>query len=179
MGASGIAGVADADILKHVLELERRIEPRQLQPAPAGADLRRRRDEEFYRGVGRDDRADVAAVEHGARSLMGEGDLVGFERRAHFRDGGGLAGALAGFAAPEGVVGQQGGGDQRPGLRRRNASHMRQMADGAVQQAGIEKRQAVIGGDYAGQSALSGSGRPIEGDKEGRSGHLDACKAET
>ena len=43
----------------------------QLQRPPPGADLRRRGHEDLHVGVGEDDRADVAAVEHRARAACG------------------------------------------------------------------------------------------------------------
>ena len=42
---------------------------RELLEAPLGANLRRSGNEQLHVGVGRDHRADVAAVEHGAAGL--------------------------------------------------------------------------------------------------------------
>ncbi len=101
---------------------------------------------------------------------MGEVDLVLFQRRAHGGNGGDPRGALAGLAAAQGVVGQKVGVDAgRQGCRLfgRHAMQMRQMADGTIEQSSIQKGQAIVGGNNAGQGAFTGSGGAVDGDEQG------------
>ena len=58
----------------------------QLQRPPAGADFRRRGDKDLGVGIGKNDRADVAAVEHSARRGAAEIALEAEQRRPHLWD---------------------------------------------------------------------------------------------
>ena len=83
--AVGIALVARADVGQHIFVMRRHAAREQLAHAPLGADLRRGGDEQLHVGIGRDDRADVAAVEHRSARLAGEILLPLEQRRANRR----------------------------------------------------------------------------------------------
>ena len=76
------------DVGQHLRLLDRARRGPQFQRAAARPHLGRCGDEDFHVGVGEDDRADVAAVEHGAGRRRGELALECQQRRPHLRDRG-------------------------------------------------------------------------------------------
>ena len=129
----------------------------ELAEAAACALLGSGGDEQLHVGVGANDRADVAAVEHGAGLLPGEGPLIGEQRLPHLR----MAGDHDGAASPR-RCGAQGGSAKRRGVERLGrdggcracivrvgATRQGVARHGAIERAGIEMGEAVMGGDRA------------------------------
>jgi len=128
--------------------------------APPGANLRGRLDEQFGIGIGSNDGADIAPVEHRATILLGEPLLTleqrGADERMCGHDGGHL---------PDLVGSQHGVGQDRVieiacrdriGLHRGVEFHPRDIGrDGAIEQAGVEMRQAIMPRQCLGDRALA------------------------
>ena len=108
---------------------------------PPGAHLRARRDIELHVGVGADHGADVAAVEHGAAGLCGEGALLVDQDFPHLREHRDPRGRVGHRVRRQRVLVEIGQVDlARRGLGRRfiverQAVRQQRMADGAVGQA--------------------------------------------
>ncbi|MNV55256.1 hypothetical protein D3C71_1474860 [compost metagenome] len=168
-----IPGVATADVLQHVGEGDVLASRRQLLPAPLGADLRRGGDIELGCGVGRDDRADVAPVQNGAAGLAGEVLLQLQQGGAHARMAGDPAGRLARVPLGQTRIVRQAAEIQRKGRRfgRLGVAQVlpriqHRQTDGAIQQARIQMRQAVMGRQTRGDGALARGGGAVDGDDE-------------
>ena len=84
--APHVALVARLDVHQHVVIMRGRAARLQLGQPPRGAHLGAGGDEQFDRRVRRNDRADVAPVEHRPAVLRGEVALALDQRRAHARD---------------------------------------------------------------------------------------------
>ena len=142
------------------------------QAAP-GAHLGARRHEELHVGLRADHRADVAAVEHRAAGLRGEGALLVDQDLAHAREDGDLGGRLAHLMRRQRLavevleIDLARGGLGRRDIVERQAVDEQRMADGAVGQPGVEMRQVVIVGQPARQRAFAGGGGAVYGDGEG------------
>ena len=143
--------------------------PLQFAVATLGADLGGGLHEQFGVGIGGDDGADVAAVEHCATGLAGEALLAleqrGADERMRRDDRGELADRIL---AQRGIVEQAfvevAGGDS-VGLDRRVQLHpLHGQRDRAVKQAGVEMRQAVMAGERLGDRALAARGGSVDGD---------------
>ncbi len=119
--------------------------------------------------VRRNDGADVAPVEHRAAGLFGEPALPLEQCLA---DGGVdrhpacvAAGLLAAQARiVEQRVGERGRGERVASVVGVSAIKEHLPADSAVEKTGVEIRHAVMLGEFAGEGALSGSGRSVDGD---------------
>ena len=141
----------------------------QFLVAPLGADLRRCLDEQFGVGIRCDHGADVAAVEDGAACLAGEALLALHQRCADERVGGDDGGELADLIAAQRGVGEQrivkvAGGDGVGlfgGVEFQATDGQRH---GAVQQPGVEVRQAVMTRESLGDGALARCGGAVDGD---------------
>lgn len=131
-------------------------------------------DEEFHIGVGRYPGADVAAIEHGTACLERELSLEIEQRFAHPGDNGHLARHLTDLAAGENIGIELGridrarrrdreGLETRIGLATRHGS-----ADGAVEQPGVQVRQAVVAGEAGREGALSRCRGPIHCNDHGK-----------
>ena len=132
----------------------------------AGAHFRRRGDENLNVGIGTDDGADIAAVEHGAGRLGGEVALKGEQRRAHL----GMAETIEaasptawrlerGFVEARRIE-RLGGGD-RGGLVVRAAAGIEQrFGHRAIDQPGVEMAQAVMRGEPLAERALARAAGP-------------------
>ena len=129
-------------------------------PAAPRARLQAGGHEQLRRRVGKDHGADVAAVEHGA-ALGGEVALEVEQRRAHPGDRGhGGRGGVGRRAAqigraPDRAAAAPGRPPRRRRVGRIAAGVQHAAADGAVQQAGVEIRQAQRGGEPARERALA------------------------
>src|SRR3546814_11380867 len=102
-----VAFVAGLDVYQDVLIVDPGAAGVQLLEAAAGADFRPGRDEQLGLGVGGDDGADVAAVEHGAAVPRGDIALELGERGADGGDDGHARGASDGGPAPYLGVGEE------------------------------------------------------------------------
>ena len=131
-------------------------------------------DEQLHPRVRTDDGADVAPVEHRTLRRFGEAPLPGQQSSADLRHRGDPRGRLAHRPLPQARVGQplrrQVGG--RPRRRPRVVEVAPRVEQGqrdrAVEQTGIEMRQAVMQGEPLGERALARGGRAVDGDDEGR-----------
>jgi len=119
--------------------------------------------------------ADIAAIEHGATRLQGEVALQLEQGPADFGNGGNLRGQRPGFGGLQ--WGRIAAGDGDIEVVRRSDGRVREIggvfapgdgdADRAIEQPGVEMRQAVMSRKAGGQRALARSGRSIHGDDHG------------
>ena len=149
-----MAGAAEAD---------------ELVVAAAGADLGAGGDEQFGLGLGRDDRADVAAVEHGAARLAREIALALEQSGADARIGRDARGDAADRLALQFGIGEidlaEVAGAHGRELALRVAAPAQQVkGDRAVEQAGVEMREVEAAGEGAGDGALAARRRSVDGD---------------
>ena len=144
----------------------------ELFVAPLGAGARIGDDEELDVGIGRDVGADVAAVEHGAAGLPGEGALALQKRRPDRRIGGNARRDLRYRLAPQFLIGrvepQVAARAQRLELVRRVAAPAPQVErDRAVKQAGVHVRQSEMLRQRAGDRPLPACRGAVDRDDEG------------
>ena len=148
----------------------------ELVGAPVGADLGRGGNEDLHIGVGADGGADVAAVEHGALGPGGEGTLEIEQRRPHPGVDGEAGGKFAGLVAAQvGIAEERRIEHARHPLRGRRVVRVEapvghQLAGQAVEQTGVEIRQAVVSRQTLGERSLAGGRRTVDGDDHGRRG---------
>ena len=165
--------VTAANVLQHVSEGDVLPPCGQLLPAALGADLGRGGDIELGDGVRGDDRADIATVQNGAAGLTGEVLLQLQKRGAHARIAGDPAGRLARMTLGQARIVRQAGEVQRQG-RRLGCSRVAQIpprvqhrqTHRAIQQAGVQMRQAIVRRQTGGDSALARGGGAVDGDDE-------------
>ena len=169
-----IPRVATADVLQHVGEGDVLAPRRQLLPAPFGAHLGRGGDIELGCGVRRDDRADVAPIQNGAAGLGGEVLLQLQKRGAHAGMAGDPAGRLARVTLGQAWIVRQARQIQRTSGGRSDLGVIQILAciqhgqtNGAIQQARVQMRQAVMGRQTRSNGALAGCGGAVDGDDEG------------
>ncbi len=144
--------------------------------AAAGAHLRRRGDEDLHLGIREDDRADVAAVEHRARAGCGRNRAE--SRAAPPAPPGSprpreAASPTAWLLSARLVESRRDRARARPRPRRvaiveRLAGIEQRLRHRAVDQAGIEMPQPIVGGEPLAERALAGGRRPVDGDDHGR-----------
>src|SRR5476651_1120517 len=138
----------------------------QLLIPPLRAGFRARGDEEFHRGVGADDRADVAAVEHrprpSGREFLLEFQQVGpnLEICRHFRA------VLARVVAPQLGIIEVGGLELGRDLLGGTACPEGGPTDRPVEQAGIEMGQAEMRRQPLGEGALARRRGTVDRDDE-------------
>src|SRR5690606_1204539 len=148
----------------------------EFEPAAMGANLGARGYEDFHIGVGADDGADVAPVEHGAslpaRRPGGEIALELEDGRAHRRHDGDEGGRLARLARADGAlvdprhVERSRRGKGRPLVGRVASGRDHRHADRAVEGARVEKGEPVMLSQPARKRSLAGCGRAVDGDDE-------------
>ncbi len=120
-------------------------------------------------GIGCDDGADIAPVEHGTARLMREAALAVEQGGPHQwmrRDDRGIFADLvaAQFGILEQMIVEIAGGDGI-GLDRRVEFQPHHIGrDRAIKQPGVEMRQPVPLGERAGDGALARCGGPVDGD---------------
>src|SRR5580658_6386149 len=149
----------------------------QLLEAPPRTGFEAGSDEELGVGVRADDRADVAAVEHGAlraaRRMLREAALESEERLAHSGDGGDHGGGAGDPLLAQPGVGEVGGTNAlRGGLRdlgvaRIAAGFEGVKRGGAIKAAGVEMSQIEVVAEAPGERPFAGSGRSVDRDDHG------------
>ena len=159
-GTVSIAFVTGLNVEQHVGEVNVEPEPSQLFVSPLCADLRTGGNEQFRIGVGRDDRADVASIEHGAAGLFREIALAFDQGRANRRIGRDARGYSSDRLALQLPVANidlgEIAGAKRCELAFRIATPAQEIEpDRTVEEAGIEMRQAEPAGDRARDRAFS------------------------
>ena len=145
-----------------------------LAKAPVSPRVERGGDEQLHIRIGADHRADIAPVEHCAAGLLREGPLAFEQRRAHLRVDRDTTGKPPDCLAAQFRVGQQTVGEVRRSKSIRLAvgvasCELHLPPDRAVEQAGIEMRQAEMRGYGLGKSALAAGGGSVDGDDHGAS----------
>ena len=83
-----VALIALPDVLQNRLKAYLSAACLQFSPAAQSPHFRRSGHKKFHVGIGANDRADIAAVKHGAGLLLGKASLKLKERGAHFRNAG-------------------------------------------------------------------------------------------
>ena len=141
----------------------------EFQKTAAGAFGHTCGDEKLHPRIGEDHGADIPPIQHSALSGA-EAALEIKQGCAHGGDGGDLAGGhvsqgTAQIASCE-VFGREraGLGFRHAGILRVYATIKHAPANGAIEQAGIEVRQAKLGSQTPGKRALARGGRAIHGD---------------
>src|SRR5262245_1615190 len=156
----------------------------QLDGAAARAHLRRCGDEDFHVRIGKDDGSDVAAVEHGAGRRASEIALKRQHRLAHLGDGRDQRSRLAHRLALErrlvetAGIERLGGGHGTRAIFRGAAGIEQSLRHRAVDQAGVEMAQAIVGGEPLAERPLARGRRPVDGDDHERSAPRPRIKAE-
>ena len=176
-GAGAVARVTGFDVGLDLGEAAWISTAGQLLVAAGSPDIRAGGNEQFGRGLGADDSADVPAIEHRAAGLGGEGLLAGEKGGAHGRmcgDDAGGGGDIGGHElgrVEQGGIKAVGGGGGGGFIERGLAGAQEGEAGGAVELASVEVRQAVMPGQRLGDGAFAGRGGAVYGDDEGAAGH--------
>jgi hypothetical protein len=166
--AIGILRVSVADFRFHLGGIGGDTARRKFQKAPAGTFGDTRGDEKLYLGVRENHRADISPIQHRALGCA-EASLEIKQGRAHRGDGRDLTGSHV-SQGPAQITARKVFGGQRACLCFRDAGILRVYAtikhapaNRAVEQAGIEVRQAKLGSQAPGERALARGGGAING----------------
>ena len=165
-GAIGVLRVAVADFSFHLGGVSGDTAGGEFQKTPAGAFGHTCGDEKLHWRIGENHSADIPPIQHGALSGA-EAALEIEQGSAHGGDGGDLAGGHVGQGAAQ-IAAREVFGRERAsfgfshaGILGVYAAIQHAPANGAIEQAGIEVRQAKFGCQAAGQRALARGGRAI------------------
>src|SRR5690606_19928217 len=172
-GAGAVAFVAAAQV--GLDRLERVAFPARLQLLPAAlrTGLHAGGDKQLHIGLGRDHGADIAPVEHGPAGLKREAALALVQRLAHGRVDRDAARQPPCRFAAQLWIGQQPvrkgrRGERVAGIVGVAAVEEHLASDGAIEQPGVEVRQAVMRGEGAGDGAFARGGGSVDGDDHRR-----------
>jgi hypothetical protein len=171
--AAGIAVVAATDDIDDAFQSELFAFGQLFRVAAAGAHIEVGGDENLYGGIWANHGADIAAIEHGPRRIMGKITLELQQCRPHFRDLGDDGRLVANAGRTEAVIIQRGRIERLGGAG--SGGHVLELVaagdhvarHSAVQQPGVEAGVTKVRSYAAGESALARRRWPINGNNHG------------